>query len=1130
MAVKKTLWLVICTSIFLSVGRSPAAPHNGDVFSLLQPDGSRVDVMVYGDEFYQRVESLDGFTLVRDPETGWICYAKVASDAEEFVSTGIVYPGTPVADWEDSANKENIRKLQRHLRLKRAAVRRKVQARRAELTADGEPHLKSEPGELMAAESLTGPIVGLTIPIQFPDVTGTITPAEIEDFCNLVGYSGYDNNGSVRDYFYDVSNRNLEYTNYVTEYYTALNDKSYYDNCDGGRARELLGEALNWLDDQGYDFSILSRNESNEITALNVFYAGGRDCGWSNGLWPHSGSYTGFTSSSGIKSRKYQITNIGTSLRLGTFCHENGHMICGWPDLYDYGGESRGVGGYCVMATSGGKNPRPPNPYLRDLKGWETIIDVTDDAPGTLRTHQANSFTTYRYSHPTNSREFFLVESRLKTGRHASIPDEGLLIWHIDEDGSNNREQMTPQQHYRVSVEQADGLFHLEKDINGGGGGDLFHAGHNDTFDDYTLPDARWWDGVESGMRVTDISAVSAEMSFVTENVPIEFLVTPGVALEIEGLNGGPFAPSAAGFIVTNLSDSAIQWTADNSAAWLAAPAGGTLAVGESTAADFVLTANAGSLRPDTYNDTITFTDITNAVVLARQVQLVVESRKMSSHWKLDEISGTTVTDSTGHGYTGALSGATFDTGSATGRFGGALNLDGADDTIYVEGFSLPKPFFTISLWFNPDADLSSSTSRFDLLYWGDGNHPHMTFNKKGRGEIGLYVEFYDTPRETNIVTTTQSWQAATWHHVVFTYDAIDFKVYVDGDLENTRHRPGIHIDTADPYIGSKKSNSGFFDGRIDDVRFFDWALASDAVSALHQGGRAENPAPQDWAVDVRPYTALQWLAGADAVSHDVYLGRTADAVQNATTSSCEYKGGHSENHLLGLRLMPDTEYFWRVDEVTSGSDIISGAVWSFVTGGIRPYHSIYEAEEAVLSGPQVKSSRLGYTGTGYADYINASNDFAEWTVFAHYPGEHDLSFRYALSSGNRPLEIQLNGNVVESALSFPSTGGWGNWDYTSDLAITLAQGLNTIRATATGSSGANVDHLKLAETDPPAPAADIIENGTVDLQDYTAFATHWGKEACTDSPRCGGADLDGDCRVTMYDLAFLAEFWLYSN
>ncbi len=49
-----------------------AAPHNGDEFNLRQPDGRYVVVKVWGDEFYQRVESIDGYTLIRDPENSWI--------------------------------------------------------------------------------------------------------------------------------------------------------------------------------------------------------------------------------------------------------------------------------------------------------------------------------------------------------------------------------------------------------------------------------------------------------------------------------------------------------------------------------------------------------------------------------------------------------------------------------------------------------------------------------------------------------------------------------------------------------------------------------------------------------------------------------------------------------------------------------------------------------------------------------------------------------------------------------------------------------------------------------------------------------------------------------------------------
>jgi len=1060
MASLRSLFFVISIAVLLSPAGVVGAPHRGEVFSLVQPDGSRVDVKVYGDEFYQRVESVDGFTLIRDRESMWICYAEVSADGEDFISTGVIYRGLSVEDSPDAKKKDRIRKLGKRKKLKRGAVIRKAELRKAELFADGEEVAGIEGFAAAQAAPLTGSLLGLTILIQFPDLSGTISQAEVERFCNEVGYTGYGNNGSVRDYYYYVSNENLEYTNYVTQYYTAQNAKSYYDDCESGKTRELLGEALNWLDEDDFDFTMLDRDSSNRILALNVFYAGSPDCGWAKGLWPHKSSYTGFTSKTGVKSRNYQITNMGSQLRLGTFCHENGHMICGWPDLYDYGGESRGVGGYCIMASSGGRNPRPPNPYFRDLKGWETIIEITNDAPGTLRYHQANSFTTYRYSHPLDPEEFFLVESRLKTGRHEGIPDEGLLIWHIDEDGSNNNEQMTAQKHYRVSVEQADGQFHLERDINGGGSGDLFHASHNETFDDNTLPDAHWWSGVESGMGITNISAVSEQMSFVVDNVAINLMVTPGSGLAVNGLTGGPFGPSSASYTLTNLSTSPVEWGASKTAAWLSVPSGGTISAGESTSADFSLTSAALSLGPGTYTDTIMITDLTNSVILEREVELVIKSRELTAHWKLDETSGTQVNDATGHRNTGEVEGDTsFDAASRAGIFGRSLDLDGTDDTVFFEGFTLPKPFFTISLWLNPDADLSSSSSRDDLLYWDDGDAPHISFDKKNRGEIGLYVEHEDADYE-DIITTTRTWAGSTWHHIAFTFDGTDYGVYVNGYLQQTYRHPGINQDTADPYFGSRKSDNNFFDGQLDDIRL----LSSEGVYALYLGGQAENPRPADRAAGVRPYTALHWLGGASAVSHDVYVGTDSASVANATTASAQYKGRQGADLFRGTPLAENSEYFWRIDEVTSSGHVIGGEVWSFTTGSDGDYEEIYEAEDALLSGPEVASSHTGYTGTGYADYMNASDDYIEWAIFAHYSGSHDIEFRYALGSGDRPLSIRVNGEVVSASLSFPATGSYDDWTYTDALTVTLEAGLNTLRATATGSKGANIDHVKVVD------------------------------------------------------------------
>ena len=122
-----------------------------------------------------------------------------------------------------------------------------------------------------------GDVTGLCILVQFPDVPGTITRQQVDNFCNQVGYSGFGNNGSVRDYFLEISEGKLRYRNVVTAYYTAQQNRAYYTNPAipfGSRARELITEALTNLRNNGFDFSQLSADSGGFVYALNVFYAG----------------------------------------------------------------------------------------------------------------------------------------------------------------------------------------------------------------------------------------------------------------------------------------------------------------------------------------------------------------------------------------------------------------------------------------------------------------------------------------------------------------------------------------------------------------------------------------------------------------------------------------------------------------------------------------------------------------------------------------------------------------------------------------------------------------------------------------------------------------------------------------
>jgi len=127
----------------------------------------------------------------------------------------------------------------------------------------------------------------------------------------------------------------------------------------------------------------------------------------------------------------------------------------------------------------------------------------------------------------------------------------------------------------------------------------------------------------------------------------------------------------------------------------------------------------------------------------------------------------------------------------------------------------------------------------------------------------------------------------------------------------------------------------------------------------------------------------------------------------------------------------------------------------------------LYEAEDATLNGPQEHANTAspghqGFTGRSFADYINPTGDFIEWTVDSCSGGDATASFRYSLGGGNRPLQVLVNDEEAAASLSFPSTGGWNAWSSAS-VAVHLSPGMNVIRLVATGSSGANMDSLTIA-------------------------------------------------------------------
>ncbi len=467
-----------------------------------QPDGTSVDLRLFGSEFYVRAEGLDGYTLVRDPKTKWICYAELSTDGSKLVSGGVVYKGQT----GNPSSLQKFKDLPLHLDISEAARKQVIREKSLALAGGKEEHL-SRPGHPHTHGTpphiVEGTIKGLTVLVDFPDEPASLPKSEFVGFCNDLNYSNFGNKGSLRSYYKEVSGGKVDYQNEVGGFFRAPHTFAYYDSLPYAvGAQEILGLALQWLEDQNFDFSSLTMNDDGTtIMAINLMYTGVPPV-WAEGMWHHKGTFTGFTSSTGITTFDYNCSPANSPLGIGVVAHENGHMIGKWPDTYKYSSDNgpAGIGAFDLMCWYGdSQNPVPPNPLFRSNANWGKVVDVTNK--NGVISDTANSGTCYQYKNPNDTNEFFLFESRRKTGRSEFIPDAGLTVWQIDRLGNNQ------SLHHEVKLIPASNNFSDQDQA-------CFRAIFKPEFSKTTNPNSNWYNGDQSGLRLWGISTPQNVMTY----------------------------------------------------------------------------------------------------------------------------------------------------------------------------------------------------------------------------------------------------------------------------------------------------------------------------------------------------------------------------------------------------------------------------------------------------------------------------------------------------------------------------------------------------------------------------------------------------------------------------------------
>ena len=165
-----------------------------------------------------------------------------------------------------------------------------------------------------------GKIYSLTLLVDFPDKTAPVTVNEIEDWLNKEGFNKDGCNGSVRDYYLDVSNGQLDLTNEVYGWYRAKHPKSWYENLQGYTGSDsLMKEVFNYFDPL-VDFSRYDNDKDGTTEAINIVYAGAGQT-WGQGLWPHSGWSN--ERRDGVKLTHHQMTDMPGKFSIYVFVHES---------------------------------------------------------------------------------------------------------------------------------------------------------------------------------------------------------------------------------------------------------------------------------------------------------------------------------------------------------------------------------------------------------------------------------------------------------------------------------------------------------------------------------------------------------------------------------------------------------------------------------------------------------------------------------------------------------------------------------------------------------------------------------------------------------------------------------------
>ncbi|NVN95332.1 MAG: M6 family metalloprotease domain-containing protein [Bacteroidetes bacterium] len=498
--------LFLCLQLFFLPNSAKAVTAYPYPIEFTQPDGSKITILLKGDEKVRWAETMDGYSIVHNKQ-GAYEYAKL-DENNNMIPSGFIVRNTNQRSVEDNLFLESIPKAL-HYSVSQINQMQSIWA--------------NENTTLQNSFPTTGNRKLLVILANFSNTTTTYPSSNFDNYMNQLNYNG---TGSFKDYYLEVSYGQLTVVTTVTAWVTLPNTHNYYgpDTLWGQFALDAVTAANNQT---AVNFADYDNDGDGVVDGVAIFHQGQgqEETGSTLDVWSHSWDLTsaGFTAAQrtfdGVLVNSYTTmpernsTGMGT---IGVMCHEFGHNL-GAPDFYDIdyatGGQYDGTGKWDLMAngswngTSGNK-PAHPNGYIKTMiYNWASPTTITSASQITLNNAAEYTNSFYRYN-TTTANEYFFIENRQQLKFDSYIPGHGMIIYHVDGSYISTASGINAGSHqglYPVCANATGNPPTTYGTINSGGC-PFPGTGSKTSFTDATTPKSMSWTAANTAKPITGIT------------------------------------------------------------------------------------------------------------------------------------------------------------------------------------------------------------------------------------------------------------------------------------------------------------------------------------------------------------------------------------------------------------------------------------------------------------------------------------------------------------------------------------------------------------------------------------------------------------------------------------------------